>query len=223
MLFVVGMVLQPLAWVFWMVCVGPFAYQVRTLLFIVGAALCIAAPFLTTLSTRRKIVLSVTALAAVYVACLLSGLVVMSLGPFHATSGLQQMAFSAERPVAFAYAKGEVLTINELYGPAGARPGNILPGTYVVKGSYDLQGKGITGPVGVFLSFGDAWFFNTKRSRLVYTLPSGRLVGDFTLVITLTEVPDEDRQNNLKVNLENDQNVVLDRVQLVSSPAHSNN
>jgi hypothetical protein len=83
-LFILGILLQPAGWGYWMHCVGPswwFAYhdgqpgtlstgaaaeRVRILVSIVGVLVCIIAPFLSRASIRRKLLFSgVAAVAAI--------------------------------------------------------------------------------------------------------------------------------------------------------------
>src|SRR5262245_26535190 len=86
-IFLAGVALQPLAWLHWMACVGPswwMAYsrsgavagpadRVKTVCFIAGILLCMAAPFLAPFPLRRKLLLCASAPFVIFVASYLSG------------------------------------------------------------------------------------------------------------------------------------------------------
>src|SRR6266446_6782606 len=50
----------------------------------------------------------------------------------------------------------KILKVTEFLGPRGARPGRVLPGRYVIKGTYDLSSTSLDGGVIRFGFLGEA-------------------------------------------------------------------
>lgn len=76
-----------------------------------------------------------------------------------------------------------ILTISELIGPNRARIGNIIPGKYIAKGTYDLTGTSFTTGE-IRLGFSDSYTFLGEGQKN-YIIPDGQLSGNYEVILEL--------------------------------------
>jgi hypothetical protein len=80
---------------------------------------------------------------------------------------------------------GRILNITEFLGPKGARIGAVLPGRYVVKGTYDRrEGKADSGYIR--FSFEGKASIAPNETKTRFDIPKGELQGAFELTMTVT-------------------------------------
>lgn len=83
-----------------------------------------------------------------------------------------------------------ILTVTELFGPRGARIGNIIPGTYLARGRYNLTGTSLTGgeiSLG-FLGRIITGLDGTMAEERTFIVPSGELTGTYEVVQGILEL-----------------------------------
>jgi hypothetical protein len=93
-----------------------------------------------------------------------------------ATPGLHPIAFSS-----YSHGSGfeHILTVTEFFGPEGASLNNIVPGTYVARGTYDLTGTAVLqrlgdGSASIALGFmGAQRFGNVQEHSVSAAQPTG--------------------------------------------------
>lgn len=99
-----------------------------------------------------------------------------STGP---STSLVTIPFTAQDSWCAGYAPG-VITVTQLLGPSGASTTNVLPGTWVVRGTYNLTGTGYTNAVIEMSFLGSVVVAQNGQSvpQVPFTI-SGTLSGNF--------------------------------------------
>jgi len=82
------------------------------------------------------------------------------------------------------YGNRNILTISELLGPKGARIGNIIPGKYIAKGTYDLTGSSFTtGEIHLGFLGNIITGENGKTAEeKTFIIPDGQLSGNYEVI-----------------------------------------
>ena len=78
----------------------------------------------------------------------------------------------------------DYIRVTEFRGPPGAALGKVLPGTYVVKGTYDLRDSSLDHGR---LDFGFVGSYTPGEQHNVLTIPKGRRQGDFELRLVIEQ------------------------------------